>query len=153
MYYKSYKLNFKMCYFEVIASNTKEENYNWMHTNWKLDHTLWPKFVFHVATAHSGPRPPHYSDFTITLKHTTLSRTPLNGWSVRRRNLYLTTHNIHKRYSCLRWDSNQQIPTSKRPQTYALHGAVDTGFGSGYNKRQNKNVVAGLGNIFKIRYW
>jgi hypothetical protein len=27
----------------------------------------------------------------------TVSRTPLNEWSVRRRDLYLTTHNIHNR--------------------------------------------------------
>jgi hypothetical protein len=29
------------------------------------------------ATAHSGPRPPHCRGFTITLRHTTLGRTPL----------------------------------------------------------------------------
>jgi hypothetical protein len=34
-------------------------------------------------------------DFTITLRHTPLPRTPLNEWSVRRRDLYLTTHNTH----------------------------------------------------------
>jgi len=30
-------------------------------------------------------------------RHTTLGRTPLDEWSVRRRDLYLTTHNIHDR--------------------------------------------------------
>jgi hypothetical protein len=35
--------------------------------------------------------------FTITLRHTTLGRTPLVEESVRRRDLYLTTHNSHKR--------------------------------------------------------
>jgi hypothetical protein len=39
----------------------------------------------------SGPRHPHCRGFTITLRHTTLSRTLLDEWSVRRRNLYLTT--------------------------------------------------------------
>jgi len=29
------------------------------------------------TTAPSGPEPPHYRGFTITLRHTTLSRTPL----------------------------------------------------------------------------
>jgi len=36
-------------------------------------------------------------DFTITLRHTTLGRTPLDKWSARRRDLYLTTHNTHQR--------------------------------------------------------
>jgi hypothetical protein len=31
--------------------------------------------------------------FTITLRHTTLGRTPLDEWSARPRDLYLTTHN------------------------------------------------------------
>jgi hypothetical protein len=30
-------------------------------------------------------------------RHTTLGKTPLDEWSARRRDLYLTTHNIHKR--------------------------------------------------------
>jgi hypothetical protein len=34
---------------------------------------------------------------TITLRHATLGRTPLDEGSVRRRDLYLTTHNTHKR--------------------------------------------------------
>ena len=32
----------------------------------------------HVATAPSGPGPPHYRGFTITLRYTTLGRTPLD---------------------------------------------------------------------------
>ena len=32
----------------------------------------------------------------ITLRHTTLSWTPLDEWSARRRDLYLTTHDNHK---------------------------------------------------------
>jgi hypothetical protein len=39
-----------------------------------------------------------FRGFTITLfRHTTLGRTPLEEWSARRRDLYLTTHNTHKR--------------------------------------------------------
>jgi hypothetical protein len=34
---------------------------------------------------------------TITLRHTTLSRTSPDEWSTRPRDLYLTTHNTHKR--------------------------------------------------------
>jgi len=39
----------------------------------------------------SGQRPPHYRGFTITVKHTTLGRTPMDELSARRRDLYLTT--------------------------------------------------------------
>jgi hypothetical protein len=38
---------------------------------------------FHGTTALSGPRPPHYRGFTITLRHTTLGRTPLDILSQR----------------------------------------------------------------------
>jgi hypothetical protein len=52
-------------------------------------------YSFHGSVTPSGPRPPHCRGFTITLRHTTLGRTPLDEWSARRRDLYLTTHNIH----------------------------------------------------------
>jgi len=39
--------------------------------------------------------PPNCRVFTITLRHTTLGRTPLDEWSARRRDLYVTTHNNH----------------------------------------------------------
>jgi hypothetical protein len=52
---------------------------------------------------------------------TSLGRAPLDEWSARRRDLYLTTHNTHKRqtsrppagFECT-------IPASERPQTHAL---------------------------------
>jgi len=42
-----------------------------------------------------GPRPAHYRGFTITLRHTTVCRTPLDQSLPRRKDLYLTTHNTH----------------------------------------------------------
>jgi hypothetical protein len=54
-------------------------------------------YFFYGVTALSGPKPPRYRGFTITHRHSTLSRTPLDEWSVRRRELYLTTHNTHNR--------------------------------------------------------
>jgi hypothetical protein len=36
-------------------------------------------FFSNGATAPSGPGPPHYRGFTITLRHTTLGTNPLNG--------------------------------------------------------------------------
>jgi hypothetical protein len=82
-------------------------------------------FFFHSATAHRGPGSPHYRGFTIILRHTTLGRTPLDEWSARRRDLYLTTHNIHKRQtSMLLAGFEPAIPPSERPQTHALDRAA-----------------------------
>jgi hypothetical protein len=39
--------------------------------------------VSHGATAPSGPGSPHYPGFTITLRHTTVGRTPLDELSFR----------------------------------------------------------------------
>jgi hypothetical protein len=51
------------------------------------EHTIANRLLFitrfHDVTAPSGPAPPHYRCFTITLKHTTLGRTPLDEWSAR----------------------------------------------------------------------
>jgi hypothetical protein len=42
------------------------------------------RYFTHGTAAHSGPGFPHYQGFTITLRHTTLGRTPLDKWSARR---------------------------------------------------------------------
>ena len=65
--------------------------------------------------------------FAITLTCTTLDRTPLNEWSARHRDLYLTTQNTHKRKNpCPRRDFffEPTIPASERPQTHALDRAA-----------------------------
>ena len=50
------------------------------------------------------------SSFTRFLDHTqrrtTVGRTPLDEWSARRRDLYLTTHNTHNKHPCSWCDSN-----------------------------------------------
>ena len=46
----------------------------------------------------SGPDPPRYRGFTIILRHIALGKTPLDEWSARLRDLYLTTHNTHNRH-------------------------------------------------------
>ena len=78
----------------------------------------------------SGPRPPHCRGFAITLRHTTLGRTPLDEWSARRTDLYQTTHNTHNRQTSmpLAW-IEPAIPASKGPQTHALDRVI-TGIGS-----------------------
>ena len=47
---------------------------------------------FHGSTAPGGPVPPYYQGFTVVLRHTTLSRTTLDEWSARHRDLHQTRH-------------------------------------------------------------
>ena len=72
------------------------------------------------ATAHSEPGPVCYRGFTITLRHATAGRTPLNEWSARRRDLYLTIHNTLKRQTSMSPTGFETtMPASERPQTHA----------------------------------
>jgi hypothetical protein len=61
----------------------------------------------HDATTPSGPGPPHYRGCTITLKDTTRTRTPLDEWIARRRDLNLTQTTLTQT-SMPRRDSNPQ---------------------------------------------
>ena len=60
----------------------------------------------------------------------TVGRTPLDEWSPRRRDLYLTTHNIDKRQTSIpRGGFEPEFPASERRQTCALdHVSVGIGF-------------------------
>jgi hypothetical protein len=55
----------------------------------------------HRLSLPSRPGPFHYQGFTIILRHTTLCKTLLDGWSARRRYLCRTTYNTHKRQTCM----------------------------------------------------
>jgi hypothetical protein len=68
--------------------------------------------------------------FAIThFRHTTLGRTPLDEWSACHRDLYLTTHNTHKRQTSMSPAGFEPtIPANERLQTDALDRAV-TGIG------------------------
>ena len=73
------------------------------------------------------------SSFTRVLEHTqrrtTVGRTPLDEWSVRRRDLYLTTHNTHNGQTSIpRVGFEPAVSAGERLQTYALDRAV-TGSG------------------------
>jgi hypothetical protein len=77
------------------------------------------------TTGHNGPGPSHCRGFTITLRHTTLGTTPLDERSARRRDLYLTTHNTHKRQTSMpQLIFEPTTSTSERPQTVALDHAA-----------------------------
>jgi len=69
----------------------------------------------------SGPKPPHIWGFRIKLRQATLGRTPLYEWSARRRDLYLTMHNTHKRKISMPPARFEPVTlASERPQTHAL---------------------------------
>jgi hypothetical protein len=78
----------------------------WPRRNWfailqyyYINHTSISSPPTHGLTAPSGPRPPHCRGFTITLRHTTFGRAHLDEGPASRRDLYLTTHNTHKRHT------------------------------------------------------
>jgi hypothetical protein len=90
-----------------------------------------PQHLFsNGLTTPSRPRPPHYRGFTITLRHTTLGRTPLDEGSAGRRHLYLTTQENHKRQTSMAPAGFEPtIPASQRPQSHAFNRAA-AGIGS-----------------------
>jgi len=76
-----------------------------------------------------GPGLPHYRGFLITLRHTPLGRTSLDEWSARRKDLYLTPHNTHKRQPSMPPAGFEpSVPANERPQTHAWDRAA-TGIG------------------------
>jgi hypothetical protein len=80
--------------------------------------------IFFGCASHRGLWPPRFTRFLDhTQRRATVGRTPLDEWSARRRDLYLTTHTADK-HPCPLWDSNprpQQAsgrrPTSLGPAT------------------------------------
>jgi hypothetical protein len=82
-------------------------------------------FFFNDSTAPWGPRPPHYRGFTITLRHTTLGRTPLDEWSARHRDLW--QHKTQQTDIHTPADSNPQSQqaSGRRPQhSFILHSVL-----------------------------
>ena len=111
---------------------------------------LWPRSKYWQLQAHSGPSyvclfvcfllwrcdPTRVmaSSFLMFLDHTqrrtTVGRTPLDEWSARRRDLYLTIHNTHNRKTSIPPVGFElTIAAGERPQTYALDCAA-TGTGT-----------------------
>ena len=82
------------------------------------------------AATQRGSWPPHSWGFLDHIqRRTTVGRTPLDEWSARRRDLYLTTHNTHNRQiSMPPVGFEPTISAGKRPQTYDLDRAA-TGTG------------------------
>ena len=127
-------LHYWLCKFHLSAV--------WLYVDWyvgtdvleglfaaifKVTQKDWYRYTnlfFQGATALWEPGPLRCRGFTFTLRHTTLSRTPLDGWSARRRDLYLTTHNTHKRQSSMPPEGFEPaIPASKRQKIHVLDRA------------------------------
>ena len=59
-------------------------------------------FIFCGPATQRGSWPPHSWGILDHIQRSiTVSRTPLDEWSVRRRDLYLTTHNTHNRQTSM----------------------------------------------------
>jgi hypothetical protein len=80
-------------------------------------------FLLPWRNSPSGPRSPHYRGFMITLRHTTLGRTPLDEWSARRTDIYMKTQNTHNTQAPP-GGLEPTIPASERSQTHALDRAA-----------------------------
>lgn len=103
-----------------------------------------------------GPRPPHHWGLGITLRHTTVSRTPLDEWSTHCRDLYQTTYNTHKTVtSMLPLWFELAIPTSKWSQIHTLDcTATRISFKSNYPAQFVTNVNIFESNIFtNMIFW
>jgi hypothetical protein len=84
-------------------------------------------FISHGAIVPCRPGTPHYRGFTITLRHTTLDSTPLDEWSARRRDFYLTVPNTHRGQTSMPPAGFEPtILASERRRTYAI-GRAATG--------------------------
>jgi len=93
----------------------------------------------------------HGRGFAITLRHTTLGRNPLNEWSAGRRDLFLTSNNIHKRKTSIPPAGLEPaIPASEGPQTHALDRAA-TGTGYLHNYGKISTVSTKTTGLFVLR--
>ena len=72
-----------------------------------------------------------------TQRHATLGRTPLDEWSARGRDLYLTAHNTHSRKTSMPpVGFEPTISAGERPQTYTLDRAA-----TGHQHRQISSIT------------
>jgi len=99
----------------------------------KLARNMWRFFFFFFcdAATQRGSWPPHFLRFLDhTQRCTTVGSIPLDEWSARRRDLYLTTHNTHNRQTSMPpVGFKPTISAGERPQTHALDRAAT---GTGY---------------------
>ena len=91
------------------------------------------------------------SSFLMFLDHTqrrtTVGRTPLDEWSARRVDLYLTTHNTHNRETSIHpVGFEPMISAGEQPHTYALDRvATETGVSHTLLNKFRWNIVLTVG--------
>jgi hypothetical protein len=92
-----------------------------------------------------------FRGFTITLyRHITLGRIPLDEGPARSRDLYLTTHNTHKRQTSMPpMGFEPTILVSERPQTHALDRTA-TGIGSPMGCILTKDLPKNIIILFNV---
>jgi len=85
-----------------------------------------PSLFVSGATAPLWARTSSLSRFLDhTQRRTTVDKTPLDRWSVRRRDLYPTTHNTHNRQTSMPpVGFEPTISAGERPQTLAVERAT-----------------------------
>jgi len=86
--------------------------YIYTHTS---THTHTHIYIYNGAQAPSGPRPSYCRGLTVTFRHTTAGRTPLDEWSAQSRDVWQHTANTRERQPCPPVGFEHTIPGSKRP--------------------------------------
>ena len=77
-----------------------------------------------------------------TQRRTTVGRTPLDEWSARRRDVYLTTHDTHNRQKSMPpVGFEPTISAGERPQTYALDRMTTTSYHTYNHKTAARTVL------------
>ena len=108
-------------YWNTVLRKDRRTGYGW-RGEWMVDQ-LGCGFV---CFWRNSPQLARASSFTRFLYHTqrsiTVCRTPLDEWSARRRDPYLSAHNTHDRYPC---PFEPTISAGELPQTYASDRAAN----------------------------
>ena len=94
-----------------------------------------------------GSWPPHsWGLVDHTQRRNTVGRTPLEEWSARLRDLYLTKHDTHNRQKSMPpVGFEPTISVGERPQTYALdRAATGTGIFHSFIRKSNYFVLQTL---------
>jgi hypothetical protein len=93
-----YYLYLQFCSFNILNKKSYSGSLNNSYASFQNSINYFTLLSLpYCATASGEPGLPLYQGFTITLIHTTIGKTPQDEWSARRWDLYLTTHNTHKR--------------------------------------------------------
>ena len=118
----------------ILLRNTDINQQDWTTLEPRRSHTKHNGHYKHVVSwsclfLARQPQWARASSFTRFLDRTqwrtTVGRNPLDEWSFRRRDLYLTSPNTHKRQTSMpSVGFEPTIPAGERPKTYALDRAA-----------------------------